>query len=686
MSWAGRDGAAQPQGAAWIPDERAFNFALYSKHAARVTLCLYGDDPRTPLLMRGLDHVRHKSGRIWHVRVPAAAAPGARYYAYRVAGPAGDGHPAHWHRFDAEKLFFDPYATAVYFPPAFDREAARHPGPNAGVAALGVLPPKHTVTAAGPRPTVRRHDSDAVVYELHVRGFTMDPAGGVATPHRGTFAGLAERIPYLQDLGVTVVELMPVFQNDPAAPTYWGYDPISFFALHAAYACCPDPERRAGEFREMVDAFHLAGIEVLLDVVYNHTGEGDQHGPSYSLRGIDNSTYYLMTDDPAAPYANLSGTGNTLHTANRYVRKLVVDSLRYWAEEMGVDGFRFDLASVFSRRDDGSFPSEDTGLFGDVVSDPVLSRLRLIAEPWDAVGTRQLGRSLPGVSWAQWNSRFQEDVRRFVRGDAGMVGALMLRLYGSDDLFPDDAMSAYRPWQSVNYVTCHDGFTLYDLVSYERKRNWENGRDNRDGVDENWSWNCGWEGDDGAPAEVRALRRRQARNLIALLLLANGTPMLRGGDELLQSQGGNNNAFASDGPATWTPWHRLDEEAAFHRFVRLMIAFRKAHPSLCRSTFWRGDVHWYGTDGPVDLGPDSRRLAYCLAGASEADADLYVMINAGPEPVPFVVQEGPPELWKRVVDTALASPDDIREPGEEVPIPSSRYVVGARSVVVLARL
>jgi glycogen operon protein len=669
----------------WLAHERAFNFALYSKHATSVTLLLYAEDEAMPVCVRPLEHLSHKSGRIWHVRVPETDAPDARWYAYQIDGPHLNGDPPHWHAFDRDKILFDPYAASLHFPRAFDREAARRPGPNAGRAPLGVLPPR----TAAPRPArsapIPRHEADAVIYELHVRGFTMDPSGGVTPPRRGTFAGLAERIPYLRDLGVTIVQLMPVFQNDPGAPTYWGYDPISFFALHAGYACCPEPELRVAEFRDLVDAFHAAGIEVVLDVVYNHTGEGDQHGPTYSLRGIDNSTYYLMTHDPAAPHANLSGTGNTIHAANRYVRKLVVDSLRYWAETMGVDGFRFDLASVFSRGEGGSPSREDTGLFGDVVSDPALSRLRLIAEPWDAAGTHQLGRSLPGVSWAQWNSRFRDDVRRFVRGDAGLVGALMLRLYGSDDLFPDDTMSAYRPWQSVNYLTSHDGFTLYDLVSYERKRNWANGHENRDGAEENFSWNCGWEGDEGVPPPVLALRRRQARNLIALLLLANGTPMIRGGDELLQSQGGNNNAFAVDDPTTWIPWSRLQAEQDFHRFVRLMIAFRKAHPSLCRSTFWRGDVRWHGSDGAVDLGPDSRRLAYWLGGGSEGDVDLYVMVNGDPEAAIFTVQEGPPELWHRVVDTGLPAPDDIREPGREVPLGSSRYSLAGRSVVVLAR-
>ncbi len=679
-SWAAREGTPQPQGATWLPEEEAYNFALYSKHAERVTLLLYAaGDEVTPVLTRTLAPIGHKTGRIWHTRVAGAEAADARYYAYRLDGPGPEASGG-WQRFDPDKILFDPYAPALRFPPGFDREAACRPGPNDGKAPLGVLPPREAEPPLRPEAPLR-HEADAVIYELHVRGFTMAPASGVAEAARGTFAGLTERIPYLQDLGVTVVELMPVFENDPGEGNYWGYMPISFFAIRRTYGQDSAPE---AEFRAMVDAFHRAGIEVVLDVVYNHTGEGDERGPTYSFRGIDNSTYYVMTQDPDHPYADLSGTGNTLHSANRYVRKLVVDSLRYWAEAMGVDGFRFDLASVFSRRDDGTIAPEDTGLFGDVVSDPVLSRLRLIAEPWDAT-TEQLGRSLPGITWAQWNGLFRDDVRRFVRGDAGMVGALMRRLYGSDDLFPDDRMDACRPYQSVNYVTAHDGFTLYDLVAWERKRNEANGRQNRDGSDRSLGWNCGWEGDEGAPAEVAALRRRQARNLVSLLLLANGTPMLRAGDELLQSRGGNNNPWNQDNPTTWIPWGRLEEERNFHRFVRGMVAFRKAHPTLSRSTFWREDVRWYGPSGPVDLGPDGHCLAYHLAGGSQDDVDLYVMINGSPKPVDFVVQEGSPELWKRVLDTARPAPDDLRQAGDEAPLESARYTVEGRSVVVLVR-
>ena len=364
---------------------------------------------------------------------------------------------------------------------------------------------------------------------------------------------------------------------------------------------------------------------------------------------------------------------------------MILDSLRYWAREMRVDGFRFDLASVFARRTDGSLSYEDPPIFGEIAADADLVGLRLIGEPWDAAGAYQLGRAFPGLAWAQWNGRFRDDVRRFVRGDAGMVPALMRRLYGSDDLFPDDRASAYHAWQSVNYVTAHDGFTLWDLVSYNAKRNGANGHDNRDGTDDNLSWNCGWEGDEGAPPEVVALRKRQTKNFLCLLLLANGTPMLRAGDEFLHTQGGNNNPYNQDNETSWLDWGRLDAHRDVFRFARLMIAFRKAHPSLCRSRFWRGDISWYGLEGPVDLSPDSRSLAFCVRGASQDDDDVYVMINGYWEALDFTVQEGPPEKWRRVVDTGRESPDDVREAGQEVALTSAPYAAASRSVVVLVR-
>ena len=679
-SWATVEGLPNPLGATWIAEEEAWNFAVYSEHGEHVTLLLYAEeDTGTPVLTQRLDHLRSKSGPVWHCRIPSNAMKGAHFYAYQVDGPSSPHH-----RFEAEKVLFDPYARALHFPPGFDRRAAIGSGANAGRAPLGLIAADRERFEWGDdrRP---HHEANAVIYELHVRGFTAHPNSGVADGRRGTFAGLIDKIPYLVELGVTVVELMPVFQFDPGESNYWGYNPISFFAPHNAYAHRPEMCDQHTEFRELVRAFHAAGLEVILDVVYNHTGEGNHAGPVYSFKGLDNDTYYILSSRADAPYADFSGTGNTLNFAHRYVRRMVLDSLRYWAREMRVDGFRFDLASVFARRPDGSLGYEDPPIFGDIASDPDLASLRLIAEPWDAAGTYQLGRAFPGVAWAQWNGRFRDEVRRFVRGDAGMVPSVMRRLYGSDDLFPDDRASAYHPYQSVNYVTSHDGFTLWDLVSYHAKRNQANGHNNKDGTDDNLSWNCGWEGDDGVPPEVVALRRRQAKNFLCLLLLANGTPMLRAGDEFLQTQGGNNNPYNQDNETSWLDWTRLDTHRDVFRFAKLMIAFRKAHPSLCRSRFWRRDVRWYGIESGVDLSHGSRSFAYYLNGASQRDDDLYVIVNAYWEPIKFVVPEGSPSDWRRVVDTGQESPDDIRESGQEVPLSSTHYTAGSRSIVVLVR-
>jgi isoamylase len=678
--WRSAEGSYTPQGVSWIEAERAYNFAIYSKHAERVTLLLYAaDDRENPLLELELDPRINKSARLWHCRLAEEVVRSASFYAYRIAGPEPRGRDE-WHWFDPEKVLLDPYAQAIHFPPDFERGAAMHPGSNAGRAPLGCIHPEENHFDWGDDPRLR-HESDLVIYELHVRGFTRDPSSGLDEELRGTFRGVVEKIPYLVDLGITAVELMPVFQWDPQEGNYWGYMPLSFFAPHAGFAA---PGRQHEEFREMVRALHRAGIEVILDVVYNHTAESDAAGPVYSYKGIDNSTYYLMTGDPDHPFADYSGTGNTLHTSNAHVRKLVLDSLRYWVREMHVDGFRFDLASIFSRDRRGLVDVSVPGIVEEISSDPVLASTRLIAEPWDALGYH-LGRNFPGHTWSQWNDRFRDEVRRFVRGDRGMVPALMSRLYGSADLFPDDRLHAFHAYQTVNYVTSHDGFSLYDLLAYEEKRNWANGHANQDGPRENYSSNSGWEGDEGLPPAVLELRRRQARNFCCLLLLSNGTPMLRMGDEFLQTQGGNNNPYNQDNPTTWLDWSRRERHAEVLRFFREMIAFRKAHPSISRSRFWRDDVRWYGVAGPPDLGEESRTLAYSLLGESQDDDDLYVMINASAEEIGFTVQEAPAELWARVIDTSRASPDDIVPGGSEVPLTSPEYRVGARSVVVLVR-
>ena len=683
-SWLSTEGAPIPLGVTWIEEERAYNFAIYSGHAHRVTLLIYDrKDAPAPSIRLELDYLRNKSGRIWHCRLSQESLDGARYYGWSVDGPSTSGDHG-WHEFDGEKILLDPYARAVAFPTGFDRTAAMTSGSNQARAPLGVLmgeePPFDWSGERRPR-----HESDFVIYEMHVRGFTKHPSSGVPAAERGTFSGVIDKIPYLKQLGVTAVELMPVFQFDPGEGNYWGYMTLNFFSPHHEFSSETEPLKQRNEFRSMVKALHDADVEVILDVVYNHTAEGSHDGPTYSFKGIDNSSYYMFSGDPKEPFANFSGTGNTLNCSNRYVRRMILDSLRYWVTEMHVDGFRFDLASAFARNADGSINWSDPPIFGEIRADPDLGSVRLIAEPWDAGGAYQLGESFPGTRWFQWNGRYRDDVRRFVRGDPGMVPSMMFRLYGSDDLFPDDRPYAYHPYQSVNYIASHDGFTLYDSVSYTKRRNWANGHRNTDGTAENLSSNCGYEGDDQVPDRVLALRRRQVKNFCCLLFLSNGTPMFRAGDEFLQTQRGNNNPYNQDNETTWLNWDRLEQNRDVFRFFSRMIAFRKAHPTLCRSRFWRDDVCWFGAEGDVDMSADSRHLAYSLRGDSVGDDDLYIMINMGQRERIFTIQQGRPRDWKRVIDTGRKSPHDFCEPDRTVAVRSSRYRVKARSIVVLIR-
>jgi isoamylase len=679
MEWFRTEGAPYPPGAVWIEEERAYNFTLYSRQATAVTLLLYGEsDLFNPQVRVSLDYLQNKSGRIWHCRLPMSQVTNASYYAYSVDGPF---EPQHGDRFDGQKVLLDPYARKIFFPPNFNRDASRARGSNAGRAPLAELPCEEAFDwGDDPRP---RHTNDTVIYEMHVRGFTRRENSGVSAPARGTYSGVIEKIPYLKELGVTVVELLPVFQYDPDEDNYWGYMPMGFFAPHRGYSSSQTCAGVVQEFREMVKALHAADIEVILDVVYNHTTEEDEKGPTYHFRGIDNSTYYLLEADMSR-YRDDAGTGNVLRSAHPKVRKLILDSMRFWVKEMHVDGFRFDLASIFTRRDDGSIDPGQPAVIADITGDPLFADIRLIAEPWD-LNSYQLGRSFPGHMWGQWNGKFRDDVRAFVKGNDGKVGALMARLYGSDDLFPDVRDAAYHPYQSINLITSHDGFCLYDLVAYNSKHNEANGQNNQDGTDENLSWNCGWEGDVDAPAAVIELRKQQIRNFCCLLLLANGTPMFCAGDEFMNTQGGNNNPFNQDNYTTWLDWDLLERDRDIFRFFKSMIAFRKAHPSLGRSRFWRDDVSWYGVGKDVDLSDSSHTLAFCVHGGALRDEDVYVMINAYWENLDFTIQEGQPGEWKRVVDTSLATPFDFAAPGSEPKLTSATYTLKARSVVVLLR-
>jgi isoamylase len=678
-------GSSAPLGATVYPG--GVNFSVFSKSATLMELLLFDNEnaAQSAKVVR-LDANRHRTYHYWHVFVPNLK-PG-QVYGYRAHGPFA---PERGFRFDGKKVLLDPYGLAVVFPDGYNRKAASRPGDNAAVAMKSVVADPARYDWEGDLP-LRRPFAETVIYELHVRGFTCHPRSGVASVKSGTYAGLIEKIPYLKDLGITAVELLPVFQFDPQdAPSgrvnYWGYQPVSFFAPHHAYSSRKEPLRVLDEFRDMVKALHRAGIEVILDVVFNHTTEGGQDGPTLCYRGFANDFYYILDRDKSH-YADYTGCGNTLNANQPIVRRMIQDSLRYWVTQMHVDGFRFDLASILSRDESGR-PLPNPPVLWDIESDPLLAGTKLIAEAWDAAGLYQVG-SFVGDTWQEWNGRFRDDVRCFLKGDNGTVSTVATRLLGSPDIY---GHKEREPEQSVNFITCHDGFTLNDLVSYNYKHNEPNGEDNRDGSDDNLSWNCGAEGptDD---QEIEALRNRQVKNFFTLELLAAGTPMLLMGDEVRRTQQGNNNAYCQDGEISWFDWSLLERHADIHRFVKLLNAFRQRRDVVAEGgklslnqLLQRAKIEWHGVAlHRPDWSEHSHSLAFTLRSL-RARFLLHGMLNAYWEPLTFEVPPVPAEseqTWRRCIDTALASPDDIY-PWEKAPsVVEAAYMVQPRSVVLLS--
>jgi glycogen operon protein len=672
-------GTSAPLGATVTPD--GVNFSVFSKGAISVELLLFdGVQAAAPSRVIKLEPRPHRTYHYWHVLVPDLQ-PG-QVYAYRAHGPFA---PERGLRFDPEKVLIDPYGLAVAVPERFDREAASRPGDNCAVAMKSVVAAPDAYDWEGDAP-LRTPFARTFIYEMHVRGFTEHPSSGVPDGRRGTYAGLVDKIPYLKDLGVTAVELLPVFQFDrhdaPAGrPNYWGYQPVSFFAPHQAYASRADPLWALDEFRDMVKALHRAGIEVILDVVFNHTAEGNDSGPTFCYRGFANDFYYILQDDKSR-YADFTGCGNTLNANRSIVRRMIRDSIRYWVTRMHVDGFRFDLASILSRDETGQ-PLRDPPVLWDIETDPALVGTKLIAEAWDAGGLYQVG-SFIGDTWQEWNGRFRDDVRRFWRGDNGTVSGLATRLLGSPDLYGHKEREAE---QSVNFVACHDGFTLNDLVSYDRKHNEANGEDDRDGSDDNLSWNCGVEGPTDDP-HVEALRSRQVKNFLTVLLMSAGTPMLLMGDEVRRSQGGNNNAYSLDGEGSWLDWRLRERHAGLQRFVKGLAAFRLGRdivgePVTLNRLLQLARIAWHGVElGRPDWSDHSHSLAYTL-GAPHWRFVLHAMFNAWSEPLTFELPTGEPYRWQRCVDTALPSPDDYRPLPEAPLVTEAAYRVAPRSCVVL---
>jgi isoamylase len=667
-------------------EDGGVNFSLFSRNATGMELLLFDrEDAPAPSRVIVLDPVRNRTYYYWHVFVPCVR-PG-QIYGYRVLGPFD---PAQGMRYNAGKLLLDPYGRAVVVPKGYDRTAAASVADTTANTMKSVVVDPRAYDWEGDTPP-RRPSAQTIIYEMHVRGFTRHPSSGVAEQRRGTYAGLIEKIPYLRELGITAVELLPVFQFDAqdcpvGAVNYWGYAPVSFFAPHQAYSANQAPLGAVDEFRDMVKALHRAGIEVILDVVFNHTAEGDQHGPTLCFRGLDNSVYYILEQDRAR-YTNYSGTGNTLNTNHPIVRRLIVDSLRYWVEEMHVDGFRFDLASILARDETGKVLANPPVLW-DIESDPALAGTKIIAEAWDAAGLYQVG-SFVGDSWKEWNGKFRDDVRAFFRGDNGTVGRLADRLIGSPEIY---GHKAREPEQSINFVTCHDGFTLNDLVSYNSKHNEANGENNRDGANDNRSWNCGAEGASDDPA-VERLRNRQVKNLLVATLLSIGVPMFVMGDEVRRSQSGNNNAYCHDNELSWFDWRLVERHADVLRFVRLLIARRllrgtaHEHQRVTLNQLLRhAEFSWSGVKtGCPDWSDCSHSLAF-TARIFRENLLFHFVINAYHEPLDFELPPIPPEggrMWGRWIDTALDSPHDIVEWQSAEAVSGSSYRVEARAVVVL---
>ncbi len=713
-------GRSQPLGA--TPDATGVNFSVFSQYASRVELLLFDrHDAPEPSRVLVLDPDRNRSYHFWHCHVAGLAA--GQVYAYRMDGPQDTKESGT--RFAPRKVLLDPYARANVNT-LWEPLRALGPEDNCAHSMRSMVVDLAAYDWEGDRP-LRTPLADTVIYELHVGGLTASPTSGVN--HPGTFAAVVEKIPYLRELGVTAVELMPVFDFDErqvlrAAPdgtplrNYWGYEPFGFFAPHTGYCSDPCECTHISEFRDMVKALHRAGIEVILDVVFTHTAEGGEHGPFVSFRGQANEVYYHLWPQDRRRYMDFTGRGNALNANHPAVAKFVIECLEYWVTEHHIDGFRFDLASELSRGAEGAEMDMPPVLWGIELSG-VLSETKIIAEPWGGGGLYQVGR-FPGKRWAQWNAPYRDDVRRFVRGDAGLVHAVSQRLGGSPDLFGGNGE---LPTNSVNFVTCHDGFTLNDLVSYGAKRNHANGESNADGADENLGWNCGAEGPTDIP-EVQRLRVRQIKNHAALLLLSRGVPVILAGDEFRNSQGGNNNAHCQDNAVSWLDWEQADRETELRRFFREMIALRKRFRALREPRFFSGrvsdrghpDVVWHGTrlDRPDwdDTAPPV--LALTLAGrGAQGDGcgdgegggpDLHVILNMSQQDLDFELptdrgasrgtDQGADRgaargadldaHWTRLVDTFEPSPADIVPLGAGQRVTGPTYRARAHSIVVLA--
>ena len=684
-----RPGRALPFGASLVPD--GINFSVFSSHAHSCTLVLFDKGAKTPKVEIPFP----ESFRIGNVyaMIVFDLDPETLEYGYRMDGAFA---PEQGHRFDPSCILMDPYAKAIGGRDVWGKE----PDWNDIY--------QHRSRLAfddfdwdGDTP-LRLPPEDLIIYEAHVRSLSCHPSSGVKASQRGSFAAIRDKIPYLQRLGVNALELLPVFEFDEFEHSrphphsgerlmnYWGYSTVGFFAPKAGYAATGKLGMQVDEFKNLVKELHKAGIEIILDVVFNHTAEGNEKGPTFSFKGLDNKTYYMLT--PEGYYYNFSGTGNTLNCNNPVVRNMVLDCLRYWAAEYHIDGFRFDLAAILGRDVFGA-PLSNPPLLETLAFDPILAGCKLIAEAWDAGGLYQVG-SFPSYGrWSEWNGKYRDTVRRFLKGDAEMVGDLAQRLAGSPDLYRERGATA-----SINFITCHDGFTLHDLVAYNDKHNEANGEDNRDGANDNHSWNCGHEGPSDDP-EINALRRRQIKNALTMLFVSQGVPLLLMGDEMGHSQQGNNNTYCHDSPLTWLDWGLLEQNADIFRFTQGLIAFRKAHPLLRNRWHFSEqdylgtglpDLSWHGRSAwQADFSAESRYLAMLLCGrhshgGQRPDNSIYAAFNSDWQAHGFELPQLPHgEQWHIVVNTGAAAGQDIHIDQPPRLEPQSHVLLGARSAVVL---
>lgn len=666
-----------PPGA--VADAHGVNFSIVSRNAASAELRLYerADSPE-PFQIITLDPATHRTFFFWHVYVEDLE-PGV-HYTWRIATANRN--------IDAAMELLDPWAQAVS-DARWDRWAVIS-GATTGKSFRAIVTEPDDGTTLSPLPD--SNSTEDIIYEVHVGGFTRDPSSDVK--HPGTFAGLIEKIPYLQELGVTHVELLPVMAFDEqdiplsarelGLKNYWGYSTYGFYAPHPRY--CVDPARAPEEFRDCVRALHDAGIRVLLDVVFNHTSEGNANGPTINFKALANQVFYHHEANDPQSYRDYTGCGNTVNCNHPLVTNFILNCLEYWTDRFGIDGYRFDLASVFARDENGT-PLANPPLTWGIELSRSLATRPVIAEAWDAAGLYHVG-AFPGMRWSEWNGRYRDCIRRFVRGEPGLIGEVATRIAGSQDLY-----RRRSPRHSVNFVTCHDGFTLYDLVSCNQKHNEANGENNRDGSNDNLSWNCGVEGATDDP-DVLELRHRQAKNFMAILLLSQGVPMILAGDEVLRTQRGNNNAYSQDNEIAWFDWRLPKINHDMLRFTRELIALRKRHPCLRRQRFLTGrpavgsllpDITWHGErlHEPAWSDPSSRLLAFTLGGVTQDERPLHIIFNMGWESRAVALPALHEGTWKRAVDTALASPDDVCALESQSVNASGEYVVRARSVVVL---